>query len=268
MRTSKTLLLLLIWLPLVSACSGTVTLKSRAMKATPVIDGDPADWSGQLESVEGAPFSLGIQNDEQMLYLALVSANSAFCEQLARQGLVLWFDPEGGEEKSSGLGYPRGADGQGFNRPGREELTPEERIAKMEASFEEQLGTLEFRGSEGSSWSMDLEDLQGLALSANLEGGRFFYEAAIPLYKGPDRSFSIGLAAAKEFTLGLEVPAPNRPERGQGPPAGMAGGRGSGGMGGKRSGGMGGPPGGGRGGPPQGAEGAETIGHWVKNELN
>ena len=270
MRFLRVSLPLLLALPLLNACAGSIPMTSQTADVAAMIDGDPSDWSGKLQAVDGAPFSLGVQNDGDMVYLAIVSANTAFREQVVRQGLVLWFDTQNGDEKTRGLGYPRGVEDQDWKagrRSGVEEPSTEERLNHLEASFPDQLGTLEFLSSENSSWSMDVEALNGMSVAASMKNGRFVYEAAIPLFKGPERSFALGLGDSNSFALGIAVPAPERPGRGEGRQAGMGGGGRPGGMGGGRPGGGGGPPSGGRGGPPQGVEGPEPVEHWFKIEL-
>ncbi len=272
MRTSRVILMLIL-IPLLAGCSGAVTMKSRATETTPVIDGLAVDWSGRLESVEDADFSLGVQDDDEMLYLAVVSASTAFQEQVVRSGLVLWFDTDGGKDKTTGLRFPDAANSPDFGSMGSrermrqtEDPTPEERAERLAERFETQLGTLSFMNGEDSSWSMDRDALQGMSVAASINNGVFVYEAAIPLYRGDERSYSVGIQGS-EFTLGIEVPVPEMPGRGEGGRGGGGGGPGGMGGGGGPGGGMGG-PGGGRGGPPQGMKQPEAVESWFDIKLS
>jgi hypothetical protein len=265
--TRNPLSLLLPSLLLLSACAGSMAIQSVSVEKRPTIDGDPADWEGGIAAVEDAPFSFGIQHDDDFLYLAISSVNRDFTQQLLRTGLILWFDVNGSQEKTSGLRFPRGMMDLGSIPRGEQgdrsaQMTPGERASFMENQLQGQQATLSFVGREGSSWSMDVDALQGMNLSTSLRNGRFFYEASIPLSKGPERSFSLGFVPGDNLALCIEVPQADMPSRDKGRSGGMGGRSGGkgGGMGRGRSGGMSG--------PPAGMNRPEAIEHWFRIELN
>src|SRR5262245_56632524 len=68
------------------------------------IDGDSGDWPGPLRPIEeNHPLMAGAMNDGQYLYLVLSTSDSTERRQILRQGLIVWFDPSGGEKKHFGL---------------------------------------------------------------------------------------------------------------------------------------------------------------------
>src|SRR5690242_1728210 len=73
------------------------------------IDGDNGEWPGPLVAVEeNHPLLTGAMNDGQNLYLVLSTSDPTVRREIFRQGLIVWFDPSGGEKKHFGLKYPVG----------------------------------------------------------------------------------------------------------------------------------------------------------------
>src|SRR4029453_12530608 len=76
------------------------------------IDGDNGEWPGPLVPVEeNHPLLTAAMNDGQYLYLVLSTNDASVRRQIFRQGLIVWFDPGGGEKKHFGLKYPVGVSG-------------------------------------------------------------------------------------------------------------------------------------------------------------
>jgi hypothetical protein len=72
-----------------------------------VIDGDNGDWAGPLQPIaEQHPILAAAANDGEFLYLVLSTSDAAVRRQILRQGLILWFDPSGGDKKHFGLKFP------------------------------------------------------------------------------------------------------------------------------------------------------------------
>src|SRR6478672_11063239 len=73
------------------------------------IDGDNGEWPGPLVAVEeNHPLLTGAMNDGQYLYIVLSTSDTTLRRQIFRQGLIVWFDPSGGDKKHFGLKYPVG----------------------------------------------------------------------------------------------------------------------------------------------------------------
>ena len=51
-------------------------------------------------------FSFGARNDDRNLYIALITSDSATGLQALNEGLIVWFDVEGGTKKRFGIHYP------------------------------------------------------------------------------------------------------------------------------------------------------------------
>jgi len=85
------------------------------------IDGDESDWQEALTYVEGKNVSLGVKNDGEFLYVCLVSTDRMLRRQMMMRGFTVWFDPDGGKEKTFGLRFPIGMidSGRMFSGRGR-----------------------------------------------------------------------------------------------------------------------------------------------------
>jgi hypothetical protein len=197
---------------------------------------------------------LGVRNDTDYLYVCLASEDQAVISRILRQGMILWFDPEGGKEKTFGIKYPVGRQGMQpgegrMMRPDNEEDRQKMRRAMMAISNE-----LEILQESKVPIRTSIENLKGIEVFLKRSTGLIVYEAKIPLQENQDFPFAIGAEEGSEIGIGIEVPKMtmnmNRAAGGMG---GRGGGMGGGGMGG-RGGGMGG-RGGGMGGGGMGGRG-------------
>src|SRR4051812_9170898 len=85
------------------------------------IDGDNGDWAGPLQPLEEQhPIMAAAANDGEFLYLVLSTSDAAVRRQILGQGLIVWFDPSGGDKKHFGLKFPVGVplDESGSRRGG------------------------------------------------------------------------------------------------------------------------------------------------------
>ena len=89
------------------------------------IDGDNGEWPGPLVPVdEHQRLDAAAFNDGQFLYLVLSTRDATLRAQIIGQGLIVWFDPGGGDKKAFGIKFPVGMGdsempgrGRGFHRP-------------------------------------------------------------------------------------------------------------------------------------------------------
>src|SRR5512132_1173632 len=84
------------------AVAGTVAAKPRIESHWRdheiAIDGDNGDWAGPLAAVDDKhPVTAGAANDGRFLFLVLSTSDAVMRRQIMRQGLIVWFDPAGGD---------------------------------------------------------------------------------------------------------------------------------------------------------------------------
>jgi len=221
------------------------------------IDGDNGEWPGPLVAVEeNHPLLTAAMNDGQYLYLVLSTNDATLRRQIFRQGLIVWFDPSGGDKKHFGLkdpvgvpfeesggrgGYRRGGYGGGRPPSDSGSIDP----AHSTSSDPDPIDRLEVYGPEkDDAHSFVTTMAPGIAVKTGNVEGYAVYELKVPLGKSADAPYAIEAKPGAVIGFGLETPKVEQPSH-----EGRGGGLGGmgGGMGG-RGGGMGGHGGGGGGG--------------------
>ena len=242
-----------------------------------VIDGDNGDWPGPLAELDVKhPIAAAVENDGQWLYLVLSTSDSAVRRQIQREGLIVWFDPSGGDKKHFGIKYPVGLasdeggsrGGQGHGRGGYGRHTDPNSSGPPDQAPIEPPNRLEIYGpAKDDAHSFVPEAAQGIAAKVGQVDGYFVYELKVPLAKTSETPYAIETKPGSVVGLGLETPKIEHP---QGREGGGMGGRGGGGMGG-RGGGMGGHGGygggGGGGGRGDGGEAPPQVKLWTTVQL-
>jgi hypothetical protein len=221
----------------VGGCSKTYDFESTWRDRPIVVDGDNEDWDGITSYVEEAKISVGLLNDDHFLYVNLVLWEPTQHRQAIGQGLTLWFDPEGGGEKTLGVRYPLGRMmGGSFRggpygggepggdppgaRPVRED--PEE-VREKSLETANELEVLGPRNIDRHRYA--ITDAGGVEVRVNPTQDSLIYELKVPLHKGPGEKFALGVAAGEPIGVTLETPKLERPQMSGGPPGRGGGGR-------------------------------------------
>ena len=170
MKNSPTapLTLLLLAAMLVGGCGSTTTLQSTSPDREITVDGSTEDWQGALTLIEKKKLSLGVLNDGEFLYLALVTRDRQLINQMMIRGLTVWFDAEGGKEKTFGIRFPLGLMESGAQFSPREtQQSPDARRELFEASLDE----LEIVRAEDKSTRFPRQAIPRLHVTAKMNAG-------------------------------------------------------------------------------------------------
>jgi hypothetical protein len=219
------------------------------------IDGLNTEWQPLSSFGQESRYSIALLNDAENLYVVLATNDPATGVQMLTQGLIVWFDPEGGTKKRFGLKYPVGtlsygvaegrAGGAGRGSPRRQDRSagPVDRDeAWSQAEADGRLNRLEVLGpGSDDRRSLVVDKSDPIAVKIGRHDGTVVYELRIPIAKNTSHEFTLGVSPGKTIGIGLETA-----ERERGPGGMRLGGGPSGGFGG--AGGPGGGFGGGRGG--------------------
>lgn len=220
------------------------------------IDGDSGDWPGPLKPIEeNHPLMAAAMNDGQFLYLVLSTSDSTERRQILRQGLIVWFDPSGGEKKHFGVKYPVGVPpeerpsrstggyrrGGGSGGGGHSAGDPNSGDPSRPASPDqvEPTNRLEVYGPQkDDAHSFVTEMAPGITVKTGSADGYLVYELKVPLTKTADFPYAIETKPGASIGIGVETPKMERPA-GEGHEGGRGGGFGGfgGGMGGRGGGG-------------------------------
>ncbi len=194
-----------------------------------------------------------------------------------RQGLIVWFDPSGGDKKHFGVKFPVGVlpdDAPGRGRggvrrgpgggrppgdPGSGNPAQPDQPAQLEPT-----NRLELYGPEKDDAHSFVTDMApGIAVKVGEVQGYFVYELKVPLARTADWPYAIDAKPGVLIGFGLETPKMERLSREERGGMGGLGGRG-GGMGGR--GGVGGRRGG-SGGNDRQSEQPKPLKTWATIQL-
>jgi hypothetical protein len=226
------------------SCS-TLELESTWKDRDITMDGKSGDWLGAKYYFEDSAVSVGLINDEQHLYVSMMTENPMLRTQIMRQGLIVWLDSQGGKSKSFGIKFPLGRQGEEQEGKGiaQREMMDEMAREEMMLKLQETMTELEVLGPDEQVLAkMDIEDAQGIEVKMRNAGGTFVYELKIPLATSEGYPFAVGVKPGDMIGVGFLSPKMQMQRssgmRGGGMPGG---GGGMGGRGGKGGGmGMGG----------------------------
>jgi uncharacterized membrane protein YgcG len=222
------------------------------------VDGVPTDWAGPLVPFNDQPVSIAAANDREFLFLILTTSEASARMQIMRQGLVVWFDPGGGDKKHFGIKFPVGGAPEGArgghrafgSAPPQGQSTDDDHPQPPPDAQNEPPNRLEIFGpGKDDARSFTADKAPGIEVKVGQAEGLLTYELKVPLEANDAHPYALNAKPGSAIGVGLETPKTEMTEgRGRGSGGYGGGGRGGGGFGG---GGMGGHHGGGGGGGGQ-----------------
>ncbi|MBM4161978.1 MAG: hypothetical protein FJ217_12890 [Ignavibacteria bacterium] len=204
-------------LVILAACSSSLQVTSQWNTEDVIIDGRNVDWQSCPLYPHGTLASVGMKNDRDYLYVCLVTSNRSTQMQMLLLGFTVWFDPQGGKERSFGVRFPIGGLPPGRRIPTR--IDPEEllRISQLAQRELEILGP----GKDQRQRFRDME-LRGLDARLGFANGVLTYELKVALHRTADSPFGIGTEPLQALNVGFETGEPAAEGRGQPPTSGRA----------------------------------------------
>lgn len=109
---------------LLFSCSGSLELTSQRRNVDIIVDGNANEWQGETSVLRNYNATLGVQHDDEFLYLCFTTSDRQVQFQVLGMGMTVWFDPEGKEKRSFGVRFPLGleAPGRMLPRPGQADV--------------------------------------------------------------------------------------------------------------------------------------------------
>jgi len=234
-------ILLLLTFMYAGCGSGKLELNSDWRDREITVDGKNTDWLGAMLFFEEDNVSVGLLNDENFLYICMIAEDQFIRSQVMRQGFTLWFDPDGGKEKTFGIRYPLGMKASDLLSGMRRD---EQSMERPRQAPRMQMNELEILGpGKDEMKKMRIEEAKGIEIDIEFSSGMLVYELKVPLIKSEQHPYAIGAEAGSSIGIGLETAKMQRldvrSERrggrmGPGPTGGMRGGAGDRGMPGGR----------------------------------
>ncbi len=236
--------IVVITIQCVTGC-GEEEIKSYWLENDITIDGDQMDWQGKLQYLADEHSALGIANDEQNLYLCLVTNDTLKMFQFFVTGFTVWFEPKNGGEKI-GVQYPLKSDDirkmmqKGDRREGN---IPDSKLGIGEfKKMQNELRIINEDNFPMTAYSLNNEI--GIKVDVGYQRGQFVYEMQIPILKPLFSYHNLNLLPGDKITLAFESGEFDRGDLGgqnRGSGFGMngrGGGKGGGRGGGNRGGSM------------------------------
>lgn len=259
-----------------AACEKQVEITSKWCDLEMDFNGSVDQWGPATIYAEKEKVSLTLLNDNDYIYIRLYTRDRVTQGQVLMAGFTVWFNADGGKNKSIGIRFPLGGQAKGMPVMARAGMQNEEAIERMVGEMDE----MEILGpDERPVYRMFLVEAASLGIDAKVSmvKGNLVYELKFPLIKRDEYPYTVGIeaieiAASKAIGIGFETPridmeqmrksrgAEGMPEM---PPGGGGMPPGSGGMppgGGER-------PAGGGGRPPGGQGMPEPLKLWTKVTL-
>lgn len=263
-RGAGTLTIAALAVALGAASTGAEKLKSQWRDTEVAIDAQATEWEGAITEFEDEQIGVGVRNDLENLYVALIVANERTEMEVLTRGCTVWFDPKGKEAKTFGIRFPLGLAGKDRMAFGRA-LMEGGNVDSLVAVYKVLPPNIELlAGADAPGVSAPTRD-RGIEVAARAERGRLIYELKVPLAASETAPHAVGVQPGKAFAIGIETPERTGPPRG-GP---SDGGRGPGGGGMERGGPPpGGGPGGGGPGRPGGPGAPERLNLWITVQLS
>jgi hypothetical protein len=184
------------------SCSGPFELTSNPRNADIMIDGNANDWEGKTAVLRNHNATLGVQHDDEFLYLCFTTSDRQVQFQVLGMGMTVWFDPEGKEKKSFGVHFPIGMDAPGrmLPRPGQAD------VDFLGIALQRQRPELELltpgnlqpkRGSMGQ--------FAGVQARLGRNQDVLVYELKVPLRASQQHTWSVEAISATPLSVGLEA---------------------------------------------------------------
>lgn len=234
-------------------CSSSVELTSGWSNQELRIDGNNTEWKDVTVHLAGPDVLVGIKNDNNNLYLCLITSNVRTQFQMLALGTTVWFDTVGKKNKSFGIQFPITGLLQGRRYPTRENPEDLQRFIQLAQRQLEIVGP-----ANGERHRFADKACKGIDVHLGYADGTLTYELKVPLHKSDEQLYGINADVTKVLTIGLETGdlsdalrnSPGAPSRDSGSSGrGRSGGR-SGGEGGQGPGGM-------------GRDAPEPLKHWL-----
>jgi hypothetical protein len=228
-------LITLIILLAVISLAGCNEVELQSQWTEPItLDGSNADWPENPQYFdEDSRVRVSLMNDDDNLYIRLLSRNQTTKMMFLRAGFTVWLDDAGNTRKKFGVQFPLARQNQMQGN-----ITDHKPRNDMGEMLEDSLYSLAILSGPGETrQTMPTTKAAEMGIYARLEiqQGYLVYELKVPFTASEDN---------KTISVGFETGKIDRPA-GKGSSGGGRGGRGGGGKGGKKMGGKGGAHGGG-----------------------
>jgi len=205
----------LLALALAGGCSSPATIPSRSAPDAPSVDGALGDWGGTLSYVKNKPVSMSAHPTDSLLYVALTIQDRGLIRSIVANGLVVWIDPTGGQQRTYGVQYPLGLRSQRRGTDASDPTTSEDAVSALQKV---DLSELVILWGDSTRRRIPADFSSGLRARATLDPGSLIYELAIPVAGAPrgtaGREHGLDVPLGRAVGIGLKTPDPEDEDSG------------------------------------------------------
>jgi len=185
----------------IDGCSGSINVVSSTNEGNTVIDGNTSEWKN-LSPLKNENIAFGFSNDNQYLYIAMVTNDRSKIMKIITGGLEIWLEPDDADAKI-GIRYPERPDPaemmklreQNRNMQNGGENTSPPQLLSLQS-------TLTILSEEGNELKQFPVDGNTYKADIKIEKGSFCYELRIPI--GESIASPEGLKTKSGDKIGIE----------------------------------------------------------------
>lgn len=192
-----------------NSCRSPMELTSQRRTTDIVIDGSAKEWEGKTVVLRNYNATLGIQHDDEFLYLCFTTSDRQLQFQVLAMGMTVWFDPEGKEKQSFGVRFPLGVEAPArmMPRPGQPD------VDFLGVALQRQRPELELIGpGHEQATRGTLGQFAGVNARLGRNQDVLIYELKVPLKLSSQYRWSIEAVPTNPLSVGLEA-NPYSPDR-------------------------------------------------------
>jgi len=220
------LLLFLVVIAITFGGCGDQQIASKWRTQDITIDGNDSDWGGSLVFYDDFNSLVGVQNDNDYLYLCFVTTDQLLERKIFMTGLTIWFDNTGKGDKKFGIRFPimtrnmnrnafqnsddlgegrrrdpdDGRESQGYN--GQAGTPPDNnKIGNIILRNQTEVQVVD---SKNEATRMPISELKGIELKMSVKDYRLVYEFKIPIAMKNGFSYAVGANPGNLISIGLE----------------------------------------------------------------
>ncbi len=204
---------------ILSSCSSQYTLDKTSVQQDVIIDGKSTDWAQGLQTISKEEVFIGAKHDSEYLYIIFIPQNKNIARVILMNGFTVWFDPNGGTNKTLGVKFPIEPElNQIPFMIGREDKMNHKSQDDFDKHMATRLLEYEVLGPEKfDRRRFQIGEDKNILIAIGLENQRLIYELKFPLTSS---NKNYGIDATKGWIgIGFETGEPKRHEMGR--PDGM-----------------------------------------------
>ena len=197
-----------VLIPALSACSSGKQMISGWQKEELKVNGDFSYWRANVQEIPDKRFGVGFTNDDKFLYLCLTTDDHSKISQIFRNGFVVWFEPENGNQKTFGIKYPRvniSDKRPQMNEPNSEEMPLQNNQNNFGKMLENQNEFEVVNQDKYPLLALPLLNKEGIEAKLSFHEGRLIYELKVPLAVSKQFSIAAGVLPGERIKIKFET---------------------------------------------------------------